>query len=70
MTPAETWQNATPESQGLCGAELDEALQYAFEDGNDTGAVIIIRNGYVVAEQYSEFKGRTISLPAGPLPRV
>ena len=55
--PNGAWETSTPQAQGLCAKEIDEALDYAFAAGNDTGAVLIIKNGYVVAERYSPDKG-------------
>lgn len=51
--PGESWETATPESQGLCPDDLEEAAEYAFADGNYTGAVLIIKNGYIVFERYA-----------------
>ena len=50
--PDDVWQASSPEAQGLCPDEVADALDYAFVEGNDTGAVLIIRNGYIVAERY------------------
>ena len=52
--PGLTWETATPESQGMCPDNIVEAMDYAFQDGNFTGAVIVIRNGYIVAERYAD----------------
>lgn len=51
--PGETWTTAAPETSGLCPDEIQEALDYAFAAGNDTGAVLIIKNGAIVAERYA-----------------
>ena len=51
--PGVEWQTATPQSQGMCPDELGDALDYAFRAGNDTGAVLVAKNGYVVAERYA-----------------
>ena len=56
VTPGLSWQKSTPEEQGLCSTDIQEALDYAFATGNDTGAVVVIRNGYVVAERYDSSK--------------
>ncbi len=55
--PGATWQTATPESQGLCPDALETALAYAFQDGNHTGAVLVAKNGYLVAERYADDRG-------------
>ena len=52
--PGLSWETATPESQGMCPDNINEAMDYAFQDGNFTGAVIVIRNGYIVAERYAD----------------
>ena len=51
--PGLEWQTRTPQSQGLCPDELDDAVDYAFHSANDTAAVLIVRNGYIVREQYA-----------------
>lgn len=57
--PGLSWETATPESQGMCPDNINEAMDYAFQDGNFTGAVIVIRNGYIVAERYADDKMAT-----------
>ena len=52
--PGLSWETATPESQGMCPDNIVEAMDYAFQDGNFTGADIVIRNGYIVAERYAD----------------
>ena len=54
--PATAWETATPASQGLCPDELQTARDYTFIDGNGTGAFLVIKNGYVVFEEYVEEK--------------
>ena len=51
--PGLDWESRSPESQGLCPDDIDSAMDYAFKAGNDTGAVLVVRNGYIVAERYS-----------------
>ena len=52
--PENTWKTAAPETLGMCPDAIDDALEYAFAAGNDTGAVLIIKNGAIVAERYAE----------------
>ena len=52
--PGLDWETRSPESQGLCPDDIDSAMDYAFKAENDTGAVLVARNGYIVAERYSE----------------
>ena len=57
--PGQSWETATPQSQGICPDSINEALDYAFATGNDAGAVLVIKNGYIVAERYSSGKSAT-----------
>ena len=50
--PGLQWETRQAASQGICPDALEAALDYAFEAGNDTGAVVIARNGFIVAERY------------------
>jgi CubicO group peptidase (beta-lactamase class C family) len=46
--PEKDWATATPESQGLSAAGLDDAADYALRHGGGSGCVI--RHGYLVKE--------------------
>ena len=46
--PAEEWAEATPESQGMSSASLDEAATHGLKYGGGSGCVI--RDGYLVKE--------------------
>ncbi|MFC1604824.1 serine hydrolase domain-containing protein [Planctomycetota bacterium] len=50
--PSDTWQRATPESQGIDPAQLHEALDYlhANSSGVGTDETVIVRNGYLIWE--------------------
>jgi CubicO group peptidase (beta-lactamase class C family) len=54
--PTLEWNTASLESQGMCPDELQSVIDYAFLEGNDTGAIIVIRNGYIVIEEYDSDK--------------
>lgn len=54
--PGDTWETSDPETQGMCPDNIDDAMDYAFAAGNSTGAVLVVRNGYLVAEEYSSTK--------------
>ncbi|MDA1076786.1 MAG: serine hydrolase [Proteobacteria bacterium] len=54
--PTNGWQTAAPQTQGLCPDDIQAAMAYAFAAGNDTGAVLVIKNGRVVAERYTANK--------------
>lgn len=56
--PSAIWQTRTPESQGLCPDDLNNAVSYAFVPSNSTGAVLVIKNGYLVLERYSHNRTR------------
>ena len=56
--PRSSWETRTPESQGLCADDLNEAADYAFATYNYTGAVLIIKNGYAVFERYANDRDR------------
>ena len=54
--PTLEWNTASLESQGMCPDEVQSVIDYAFLEGNDTGAIIVIRNGYIVIEEYDSNK--------------
>ena len=54
--PTLEWNTASLESQGMCPDEVQSVIDYAFLEGNDTGAIIVIRNGYIVIEEYDSGK--------------
>lgn len=48
--PAKDWRQATPQSQGVDAAKLDEAVEYLRANSGPDGVnqVLIVRNGYVI----------------------
>jgi len=50
--PGDTWQTATPESQGVDSAILHQALDYLHANSNGVGTdeAVIVRNGYLIWE--------------------
>jgi len=50
--PGDTWERATPESQGIDSAKLHEALSYlhANSGGAGTDETVIVRDGYLIWE--------------------
>ena len=52
--PTPDWEQGLPELNGFCPSKLENALNYAFAEGNETGAVLIVKNGKLIAERYSE----------------
>ena len=51
--PTEDWQISTPENEGMNSTKLDEMLNYLENESALTPkSVIIVRNGYIVLEEY------------------
>ena len=48
------WENVTPESVGMNSSYLDSAIDYAFQDGSYTQAVVVIKDGKLIAERAKE----------------
>jgi hypothetical protein len=50
--PGDTWQRATPESQGVDALKLHDAVDYMEQQFGPDGAeeLVIIRNGYLICE--------------------
>jgi CubicO group peptidase (beta-lactamase class C family) len=50
--PGDTWQGATPDSQGIDSARLHKAIDYLHVNagGGRTDEMVIIRNGYLIWE--------------------
>ena len=46
------WDTATPESVGMNASSLSSAIDYAFQDGSYTQAVVVIKDGKLIAERY------------------
>ena len=46
------WDVVTPETVGMNSSYLDSALDYAFRDGSYTQAVVVIKDGKLIAERY------------------
>jgi CubicO group peptidase (beta-lactamase class C family) len=53
--PTENWQNSTPEEQGMDSALLHEMIDYIDEESINIDSIIVIRNGYIVLEEYPNF---------------
>lgn len=52
--PGQDWEQRTPESQGLAGAQLKKLAAFALKHGGGSGCVI--RHGYMVKERGSPTK--------------
>ncbi len=46
------WQNSTPEEQGMDSTMLDSMMNYLQEGDYAIDSVLVIRNGYLVLEEY------------------
>ena len=58
--PTIGWQNSTPEEQGMDGTILQSMMDHIIEEDLDVHSVIVIRNGYVVLEEYpNPFQGQS-----------
>jgi CubicO group peptidase (beta-lactamase class C family) len=53
--PTEGWRFSSPEEQGLDGIKLEEMSRYIRENIPTARSILVIRNGYIVYEDY--FKG-------------
>ena len=68
------WDTALPEAVGMDSVKLEEAFEYALQDGSFTQAVVVIKDGKLVSESYrgissneSNSLAESISLDASSL---
>lgn len=52
--PAESWITASAEDTGLQTEKLQEAVDYAFGEEQNTQGLVIVRHGAIIIEQYAE----------------
>ncbi|MCK5389980.1 MAG: hypothetical protein KAJ36_05790, partial [Candidatus Thorarchaeota archaeon] len=50
--PTDEWQESTPEEQGMHSSYLDQMDDYYIANGWSLSSVLLIRNGYIVYEDY------------------
>ncbi len=50
--PTEGWKKSSPEEQGISSAKLNEMMQYAMQQNIGIDSVVVVRNGYIVMEEY------------------
>jgi CubicO group peptidase (beta-lactamase class C family) len=50
--PTDSWRNSTPEEQGMDSALLNEMMDRIDENGVHTDSIVIVKNGYLVFEEY------------------
>ena len=52
--PGETWVTATMEQVGLDAEKFQKVVDYAFEEGQNTQGLVVVRHGSIVFERYAE----------------
>lgn len=52
--PGDDWAEGTPEDHGYDANRLEAAREYAFIDAHNTQAVVIVKDGVLIAEWYAE----------------
>ncbi len=58
--PTFSWQNSTPEDQGMDSMTLQSMIDHITDEDLDVHSVIVIRNGYIVLEEYpNPFQGQS-----------
>ncbi|MFX0195057.1 MAG: serine hydrolase domain-containing protein [Candidatus Hodarchaeota archaeon] len=51
--PTISWRTSTPETQGMDSTMLNQMLEYIGEQGYNIDSIMVIRNGYIVLEEYT-----------------
>ena len=57
--PGERWGEATPEEYGMDSTALEALKEYAFRAAHNTQAVLVIKDGVLLAEWYSDNRDET-----------
>jgi len=58
--PTNGWENSTPSEQGMDGDVLQSMIDHIVDEDLDVHSVIVIRNGYIVLEEYpNPFQGQS-----------
>ncbi|HEY8544124.1 MAG TPA: serine hydrolase, partial [Acidimicrobiales bacterium] len=55
--PGDEWQVDDPADHGIDAATLEQARDYAFQDGRNTQGVVVVHDGAIVAEWYADGAG-------------
>jgi parallel beta-helix repeat protein len=50
--PTNGWRRSSPEMQGMSSAKLNDMMQYVRQQSIGIDSVVVVRNGYVVFEEY------------------
>ena len=53
--PTEGWRTSTPEEQDMDSTKLDQMMEYIDEQNLTIESVVVVRNGYIVFEEYPGF---------------
>jgi len=56
--PNGKWRTSTPAEQGMNETTIDEMMQYYKDNEVNIDGILIIRNGYLVLEEYPSFYGQ------------
>jgi CubicO group peptidase (beta-lactamase class C family) len=59
--PTKEWLTSSPEEQGMNSTKLKEMIEYIDEQGYTIDSILVIRNGYLVFEEYRSFYTKTTS---------
>jgi CubicO group peptidase (beta-lactamase class C family) len=55
--PQDEWRTSTPDQQGMDSGILQEMLDYYVENDVDIDGIIVVKNGYIVLEEYPSSYG-------------
>ena len=50
--PTEGWATSTPEEQGMDSTALAEIYDYVRDSGSSIRSMLVVRHGFLVAEEY------------------
>ncbi|MFX0108750.1 MAG: serine hydrolase domain-containing protein [Candidatus Hodarchaeota archaeon] len=56
--PQDGWRTSTPEQQGMDSITLQDMVDYYVENNISIDGIIVVKNGYVVLEEYPSSYGR------------
>lgn len=59
--PTDEWQTANPEDHNMSSSVLEEMIQYMNESDINFHGLVVVRNGYIMAEQYWSYYTQDIS---------
>ncbi|MCK5238113.1 MAG: serine hydrolase, partial [Candidatus Thorarchaeota archaeon] len=60
--PTNEWQVSTPEEQGMDSSKLDDAMEYIVDNDVRCDGLVVIRNGYIVYEEYPRSRYNSFTL--------